>query len=135
MAPSCLPPMAVDLAGTVDRAGHVTASVMVRARPGRGLGPIAAVIGRGSRDRTAAGTGRGRPIADRQPVANTSRTPGAGVVNWCREHSDAAFIPMGATGHDPIYAWRCHGTAPQIVRQMQDVDQRGFIASYWRELP
>jgi hypothetical protein len=67
--------------------------------------------------------------------ANTSRTPGAGEVNWCRDHPDAAFIPMVATGHDTIYAWRCHGTAPQIARQVQDVDTRGFIASYWRELP
>jgi hypothetical protein len=67
--------------------------------------------------------------------ANTSRTPGAGEVNWCRDHPDAAFIPMVATGHDTIYAWRCHGTAPQIVRQVQDVDTRGFIAPYWRELP
>ena len=67
--------------------------------------------------------------------ANTSRTPGAGVVNWCREHPDAAFIPMVATGHDTIYAWRCHGTAPQIVRQVQDVDASGFIARYWKELP
>lgn len=67
--------------------------------------------------------------------ANTSRTPGTGEVNWCREHPDAAFIPMVATGHDTIYAWRCHGTAPQIVRQVQDVDARGFIALYWKELP
>jgi hypothetical protein len=67
--------------------------------------------------------------------ANTSRTPGAGEVNWCRDHPDAAFIPMVATGHDTIYAWRCHSTAPQIVRQVQDVDTRGFIASYSRGLP
>ena len=67
--------------------------------------------------------------------ANTRRTPAAGEVNWCREHPDAPFIPMVATGHDTIYAWRCHGTAPQIVRQVQDVDAHGFIVPYWKELP
>ncbi len=66
--------------------------------------------------------------------ANTSRMPGSGAVDWCREHPDAAFIPAVATGHDTIYAWRCQGGAPQIVRQTQAVDARGFIARYWKEL-
>lgn len=66
--------------------------------------------------------------------ASTSRTPSPGVVNWCRDHPDAVFIPAVVTGHDTIYVWRCQDGAPQIVRQIQDVDSRGFIVRYWREL-
>jgi hypothetical protein len=66
--------------------------------------------------------------------ANTSRTPGPGMVDWCREHPDADSIPAVATGHDTIYAWQCRDGAPQIGRQIDDIDARGFIAQYWREL-
>ena len=64
--------------------------------------------------------------------ANTSRTPGPGVVAWCRDHPNAAFIPAVATGHDTIFAWRCQGGVPQIGRQISDVDPRGFIANIGR---
>jgi hypothetical protein len=67
--------------------------------------------------------------------ANSSRTPGRGPLNWCREHRNDAFIPSVASGHDTIYAWRCQDGAPQIDRQIQDVDARGFIVQNWRQLP
>lgn len=66
--------------------------------------------------------------------ANTSGTPGPGMVDWCRAHPAADFIPAVATGHDTIYTWRCQGGAPQIGRQISDVDGRGFIAQYWKAL-
>ena len=66
--------------------------------------------------------------------ANTSRTPGAGMLAWCRAHADADFIPAFATGHDTIFAWRCVAGAPQISRQVDDVDARGFVAQFWKVL-
>jgi len=66
--------------------------------------------------------------------ANTDRAPGPGMVDWCRDHPAADFIPAVATGHDTIYAWRCLDGAPHIVRQIDDVDARGFIAQYWKAL-
>jgi hypothetical protein len=67
--------------------------------------------------------------------ANTTRTPGRGQLNWCRAHANDALIPLVAAGHDTIYAWRCQDGAPQIDRQMLDVDARGFIVQNWRQLP
>jgi hypothetical protein len=67
--------------------------------------------------------------------ANTSRTPGTGANAWCRDHPDTAFIPAVATGHDTIFVWRCQDGAARVVRQVQTVDARGFIAQYWKELP
>jgi hypothetical protein len=67
--------------------------------------------------------------------ANTSRTPGFGVIAWCHDHPDAAFIPAVATGHDTIFAWRCQDGAPRIDRQLYKVDARGFVTQYWKRLP
>jgi hypothetical protein len=67
--------------------------------------------------------------------ANTSRTPGRGQKDWCREHPDDALIPAVATGHDTIYAWRCENGMPRIERQALDVDARGFIVQNWKLLP
>jgi hypothetical protein len=67
--------------------------------------------------------------------ANTRRTPNTGMAQWCHDNSNAEFIPAVATGHDTIYAWRCHGGTPRIVRQTLHVDPRGFVAEYWQPLP
>ena len=66
--------------------------------------------------------------------ANASRTnPGAEA--WCKENSNAGFVPAFASGHDTIFVWRCDGGRPEIVRQISEVDKRGFIAQYWKVLP
>jgi hypothetical protein len=67
--------------------------------------------------------------------ANAGPTPGAGVVQWCGENPEAAFVPAVVTGHDTIYAWRCQAGTPRIVRQALDVDPRGFVAEFWKRLP
>jgi hypothetical protein len=38
---------------------------------------------------------------------------------------------MGATGHEPIYGWRCVGAKAMITATLFQVDQRGFIARFW----
>lgn len=65
---------------------------------------------------------------------DTSRTPGIGAVQWCRDHPSAAFVPAAATGHDTLYQWECRSGRPEIARQISEVDSRGFVAQYWREL-
>jgi hypothetical protein len=67
--------------------------------------------------------------------ANTSRVPDPGMVQWCRDHPDADFIPAATTGHDTIYEWRCQNGAPRIARQAAYVDPRGFVAEFWKPLP
>jgi len=66
--------------------------------------------------------------------ANTSRTPGPGVVAWCRDNPDAAMVPAVASGHDTIYEWVCRDGVAQIARQALKVDPRGFIVEFWRVL-
>ncbi len=67
--------------------------------------------------------------------ANTSRTPSAGMVQWCHDNPDATFVPAVATGHDTIYQWRCRSGTPSIARQTLHVDPRGFITEFWKALP
>ncbi len=67
--------------------------------------------------------------------ADTSRVANPGVSQWCRDNPDSPFVPAAATGHDTIYAWRCHAGAPQIARQSLHVDPRGFVAEFWKPLP
>lgn len=67
--------------------------------------------------------------------ANTSRAPGAGLVQWCRANPDATSIPAAVTGHDTIYQWSCQAGAPRIDRQALHADPRGFVAEFWKRLP
>jgi hypothetical protein len=67
-------------------------------------------------------------------LANASRTPSAAMSQWCRDHRDDMVIPAVVTGHETIYAWRCLDGAPQVVRQIGQVDPRGFVAQYWKAL-
>ncbi|HLY89000.1 MAG TPA: hypothetical protein VKQ27_08445 [Acetobacteraceae bacterium] len=67
--------------------------------------------------------------------ADASRTPGEGLVQWCRANPDAASIPAAVTGHDTLYEWSCHAGTPGIVRQTLHADPRGFVAEFWKRLP
>jgi hypothetical protein len=62
------------------------------------------------------------------------RTRNSGGDAWCEEHPDADFIPAFATGHATVYAWRCKGRLAVVVRQVQQVDGRGFVAENWRRV-
>jgi hypothetical protein len=67
--------------------------------------------------------------------ANASRTPTAAMSQWCRDNREATFIPAVVSRHDTIYAWRCLDGAPQVDREIGQVDPRGFVAGYWKALP
>ncbi len=62
------------------------------------------------------------------------RTTSAGGDAWCVEHPNASFIPMFATGHATVYAWRCDGTRAVPERQAQAVDAQGYAAGNWRRV-
>jgi hypothetical protein len=65
--------------------------------------------------------------------ANTSKV-NRGAEEWCRTHPSADFVPLFASGHDSIYAWRCNGTLPVISRQVGHVDHNGFVTEHWRRV-
>ena len=65
--------------------------------------------------------------------ANKSRSlPGA--REFCRSNPDADNIPMAATGHDTIYAWRCVGRRAVATKVVVTVDAQGYDAGNWKEI-
>ena len=65
--------------------------------------------------------------------ANTRRSlPGAS--EFCRTNPDADNIPMAATGHDTIYAWRCVGRRAVAAKAVVAVDAYGYDAGNWKEV-
>jgi hypothetical protein len=65
--------------------------------------------------------------------ANVSRS-NPGATAWCGEPSGAASIPAFATGHNTIYEWRCRSEQAEALRQIDQVDARGFFARYRKQL-
>ncbi len=64
---------------------------------------------------------------------NTRRSlPGA--TEFCRANPNADTIPMFATGHDTIYAWRCAGRRAVATKAVVAVDRYGFDAGNWKEV-
>ena len=65
--------------------------------------------------------------------ADTRRSlPGAS--EYCRTHPGANDIPMFATGHDTIYAWRCVGKRAVAGKALVAVDPHGYDAGNWKEI-
>lgn len=62
------------------------------------------------------------------------RTASQGGDAWCREHPNASFVPMAATGHATVYTWRCDGMRAVPERQAQAVGTGGYVAGNWRRL-
>ena len=66
--------------------------------------------------------------------ANLSKSlPGA--TAWCKDTPNSDFIPMAATGHDTIYAWRCANGIAVAGASISQVDARGFFVDNWKRLP
>jgi hypothetical protein len=62
---------------------------------------------------------------------NTRRSiPGA--REFCRANPGADNIPMVATGHDTIYAWRCVGQRAVATKTVVAVDPHGYDARNWK---
>jgi hypothetical protein len=65
--------------------------------------------------------------------ANTRRSQ-PGASEFCRANPDADNIPMAATGHDTIYAWRCVGRRAVAGNAVVVVDPDGYDAGNWKEV-
>jgi hypothetical protein len=63
--------------------------------------------------------------------ADRRRTPGPGLLAFCRDNPSAAIVPIVATGRTTVYAWRCRDGKPVIERQVLAIDERGYAASFW----
>jgi hypothetical protein len=57
-----------------------------------------------------------------------------GATAYCRQNPSADFIPMYATGHATIYAWRCAGGRAVPGKIVATVDAKGYIARNWKEV-
>jgi hypothetical protein len=67
-------------------------------------------------------------------LANTSREPTQEMRDFCGANKNAEVIPAAVTGHNGIYDWRCNKGKPEIVKQVFQVDPRGYIRDFWYEL-
>lgn len=63
--------------------------------------------------------------------ADTSKTPNAGIVDYCKANPAAEFVPAVAAGRATVYEWRCKNGAPEIAKQIFQPDARGFISEIW----
>jgi Lysozyme inhibitor LprI len=54
-----------------------------------------------------------------------------GADAFCKQNPSSDSVPMVATGHDTIYAYRCKGGKAEIARTLYQVDPRGFAQSLW----
>jgi hypothetical protein len=57
-----------------------------------------------------------------------------GASEFCRTNPDADNIPMAATGHDTIYAWRCAGKRAVATKAVVAVDPDGYDAGNWKKV-
>jgi hypothetical protein len=55
-----------------------------------------------------------------------------GAEAWCRDHPNADFVPRFAVPSGNIYDWGCAGTSPKVIKQIEEIDPRGFVARYWK---
>lgn len=69
-----------------------------------------------------------------QAKADTRRTPSPAMRQYCRQNPGADAIPAVVTGRETVYAWRCTGKRPTIVRQVAYPDARGFLRNIWYEI-
>jgi hypothetical protein len=66
-----------------------------------------------------------------QERADTSRMPGQGVVDFCKNNPQAEVIPAVVTGRTTVYEWKCTKATPEVVRQFAHPDARGFLSNIW----
>lgn len=69
-----------------------------------------------------------------QAKADTRRTPSPAMRQFCQQNPDADSIPAVVTGRETVYAWRCRGTRPAVVRQVTRPDARGFLKNIWYQI-
>lgn len=66
--------------------------------------------------------------------ANTSRIPTQEEVAFCQSNPESEFIPAAVTGRETVFEWRCRGGAPEIIRQVFQADEQGYLAEFWYQI-
>jgi hypothetical protein len=66
--------------------------------------------------------------------ADARREPAPALADFCRQNPGAEVIPMVLTGRATVFAWRCTGERPAIVRQFAQPDRAGYLANIWYEI-
>lgn len=68
--------------------------------------------------------------------ADTEKTPTQAMQDFCKTdgNANADSIPMSVTGHATIYSWHCVNSAPELLDQIDQVDDAGYVKSIWYEL-
>jgi len=69
-----------------------------------------------------------------QEKADTSKKPNEGMINYCKENTDAEFIPAFAQGRTTVYEWKCKGGEPEVVKQIVDTDAAGYQKNIWYKI-
>ena len=67
--------------------------------------------------------------------ANVDKTATGGMKEFCTANPTADVIPAAVTGRATVYSWRCTGGQPAIVKELTQPDARGFLSSFWYEVP
>ena len=63
--------------------------------------------------------------------ADARREPAPALADFCRQNPGAEAIPMAVTGRATVFAWRCAGERPGIMRQFAHPDAAGYLAHIW----
>jgi putative hemolysin len=66
--------------------------------------------------------------------ADTAQVPTSEMEDYCMTNPTADFIPAAVTGRATVYEWKCNEGKPEVVRQVFQVDPRGYLADFWYEL-
>jgi hypothetical protein len=72
--------------------------------------------------------GANLPCAEK---ADTRTEPSAPVTEFCRQNPGADVVPMVVTGQATVFASRCAGEHPAIIRQFPQPDVAGYLANIW----
>lgn len=57
-----------------------------------------------------------------------------GADAFCQNNKDNDAVPLVASGHASIYAYKCVGTRAEIADTMYKLDERGFARDLWKRL-
>jgi hypothetical protein len=69
-----------------------------------------------------------------QTKADMSKTPSAAINDYCKANPNADVVPAAAAGRATVYEWSCKNGAPQVGKQVGQVDTQGFRSDIWYEV-
>lgn len=58
-----------------------------------------------------------------------------GADDFCKTNPNQDFVPLVATGHDAVYAYKCQNGKAVVSGTAWALDKRGFATKLWAEVP